>query len=51
MRDLDATQMNQIAYRVGMRADDGTDLGTFATTVMVPTPANTSIQIWPTRST
>ena len=30
-----ATQ-NKIAYRVGLRASDGTDLGTFATTLIVP---------------
>jgi hypothetical protein len=37
------TAMNQIAYRVGLRASDGTDLGTFATALMVPNVNPTSI--------
>jgi hypothetical protein len=37
IRNLTSTAMNQIAYRVGLRATDGTDIGPFATTVVVPT--------------
>jgi hypothetical protein len=34
------TTMNQTAYRVGLRAADGTDLGTFTTATIVPSAAN-----------
>ncbi|MEX2306910.1 MAG: PEP-CTERM sorting domain-containing protein [Pirellulales bacterium] len=37
-----ATQ-NKVAYRVGLRASDGTDLGTFTTATLVPSGSATNI--------